>query len=108
MTTSSILLCILLATSCLSAQVSSTMGAVRGLVTDPSHASVPKAFVRLENRELNTQRQTMSSDEGEFLFALVPPHSGYRVEIEAPGFQAKSFADLTVQITEVVEVSAIL
>src|SRR5262245_39494104 len=106
MTTSSVLLCILMAASCLLAQVSSTTGAVRGLVMDPSQASVPKATVRLKNAALAIEREAISSEEGEFLFALVPPASGYQIEIEAPGFHAKSFAGLTVWITEVLDVKA--
>jgi hypothetical protein len=106
MITSSVLLCILMAASCLFAQVSSTTGAIRGLVIDPSQASVPKATVRLKNAALAIERQAISSEEGEFLFALVPPASGYQIEIEAAGFHTKSFTGLTVLITEVLEVNA--
>jgi hypothetical protein len=84
-----------------SAQVSVSTGSIQGSVTDPAGAVVPGATVTLTNPSLAVNRRTKSLGDGAFLFPLVQPASGYRVEIEAAGFQRQVIEGLTVRVTEV-------
>jgi hypothetical protein len=83
------------------AQVSSSTGSIQGAVTDQSGALVPNATVTLSNTVIGITRKTTTQSDGTFIFALVPPSEGYRVEVEATGFQRKVISNLTVRVTEV-------
>lgn len=59
---------------------------IRGNITDPSGAAVPKANVVLTNVQTGTQRQMAASAAGEYEFLQVQPGQ-YRLTVEAPGFK---------------------
>ena len=76
---------ILLATGgSLSAQ--SIYGNIRGLVTDPSGASMASAKVTLINEGTSAERSVLTNNLGEYVFSQVVPGT-YTVAVEAPGFK---------------------
>ena len=86
------------------AQISSSTGAVRGAVTDPTGAVVSKASVTLTSDHGTTLTKTTGPD-GTFVFPLLDPGQ-YTVAVEAPGFKKASYPGLMVRITEVTTVQA--
>lgn len=83
------------------AQTSPTTGAIRGNVVDPSSAVVPNATVVLSNSNLAIHRETKTENDGTYVFALVPPSSGYELNVMAAGFARAVVKDITVRITEI-------
>jgi Carboxypeptidase regulatory-like domain len=59
---------------------------LRGTVTDPSGAAVPKASVTLTNVDVNTPRTTRTGPQGDYSFVSLPPGT-YQLVIETPGFE---------------------
>src|ERR1700722_413589 len=60
-------------------------GELRGTVSDPTGAAIPKATVTLTSLETKQTRTQNASSEGEFSFNLLGIGS-YEVEAVAPGF----------------------
>ncbi len=60
---------------------------ISGTIKDPNEAVVAGASVTLINSDTNSERQTTSSDEGEYFFENVAPGS-YQIRITLPGFKA--------------------
>jgi TonB family protein len=58
-----------------------------GTVFDPSGARVPNAVVNTLNDSSAVKRATVTNDEGEFAFAVLPPGQ-YQLEVIGPGFAA--------------------
>jgi len=83
-----------------SAQV--TTGTISGTVADPNGAVVLGADVKATNLDTNSARSTSSDSDGHFAFTLLPP-GRYRVEVNAPGFQAYQ-AETVVSITQTTSV----
>jgi hypothetical protein len=83
------------------AQTSPTTGAIRGNVVDPSGAVVPNATVVLVNSNLAIHRETKTESDGRYLFPLVPPASGYELNVTVAGFAQAVVKDITVRITEI-------
>ena len=75
-----------------------TTGRLEGTITDATGATAGGAIVTLTNVETNGQRQLITTDDGAYFFAAVPPGS-YRLRAEKEGF-APSTADLTVSTSE--------
>ena len=63
-------------------------GELRGTVSDPTGAAIPKATVTLTNLETRQVRTQTASSEGEFSFNLLGIGS-YEVEAVAPGFSTE-------------------
>ncbi|QOY88117.1 carboxypeptidase-like regulatory domain-containing protein [Paludibaculum fermentans] len=61
-------------------------GTLRGQVTDPNNSAVANARVSLTDQQTQVSRQTVSNDQGEYVFTSVNP-STYRLVTEAPGFK---------------------
>src|SRR5260370_1969696 len=80
------------------AQTGST-GAITGTVTDPAGSLVPLAEIKVTNSSSGDLRTTASTNNGDYLVALLPPGS-YRVEISKPGFKLSSYPNITVNVTE--------
>jgi hypothetical protein len=59
---------------------------LRGTVTDPSGAAVPKATVVLTNVEVNTPRTTTTGSQGDYTFLSLPP-GNYKLLVETTGFE---------------------
>lgn len=83
------------------AQVSPTTGAIRGTVADPSGAVVPKVTIVLINSNLAIHRETKTEEDGSYLFPLVPPASGYELDVSAQGFAKAVTQNIVVRVTEV-------
>jgi len=62
-------------------------GGLRGTVSDPSGAAVPKTKMTLTNLETNQARTQSANDSGEFAFELLLA-GDYEVKAEAAGFAA--------------------
>ena len=62
-------------------------GSLKGTVTDPTGAVIPKAKVILTNEATNVTRETVSNDSGFFNFVAVQPAT-YSVTISASGFNS--------------------
>ncbi|HTW48439.1 MAG TPA: carboxypeptidase regulatory-like domain-containing protein [Acidobacteriaceae bacterium] len=79
------LVALLLAATAWRAHAQSTFGSIRGTVSDASGAVIPGAAVTVHSLEQNFDRQTTTSDAGEFLVEnLQPGH--YSVSVEHSGF----------------------
>jgi hypothetical protein len=59
---------------------------LRGTVTDPSGAAVPKATVTLTNVDVNTPRTTTTGPQGDYSFLSLPP-GNYQLVVETAGFE---------------------
>src|SRR5215469_4471325 len=75
---------LLVAQSC-PAQTASTLGTLRGAVTDSSGAVVGAAIISLQAAGSTAQRTTVTDETGSFHFLDVPP-GGYTLTIKADGF----------------------
>src|ERR1035437_5586154 len=75
------------------AQVTTT--GIHGTVKDTSGAVVPKATLRLVDTAQGIERQTISSDEGAFVFVNLQA-GDYKLTASAPGFQAAVVAQIKV------------
>ena len=85
-----LILSILLAT-CLS--VVAQTSTLRGTVTDPTGAPIPKASVGLHSAEADWDTRTDS--EGKFQFIEVPPGT-YELEVKSQGFTPKLLTGFTI------------
>jgi hypothetical protein len=88
------------------AQTSAGMGAIGGVVTDPSGAAVAGATVVLENPRLGIHRDLTATGGGIFNAPSLVPNSGYQVTITAPGFARYENRDITVQVGQNVNIQA--
>jgi Carboxypeptidase regulatory-like domain/TonB dependent receptor len=59
---------------------------IRGVVTDPSGASIPKAQVTLTNTATGSERHAESNGSGAYELLQLSP-GPYRLTVEAPGFK---------------------
>ena len=76
---------------------SATTGLVTGVVTDPSHATVPGAIVTLERKATNTVQTTVTDSAGSYIFPAVEPGE-YTVKITAKGFRASVVNQVKVEV----------
>ena len=76
-----------------------TSGSVRGEVTDPSGASVPKAQIELRNVDTGVISKQESGAQGQFVFNLVPP-GNYVVRVTAAGFRTVTVSGVLVEINK--------
>lgn len=79
-------------------------GAITGLITDPSGATVPRAKVTAEDERTSRSFSALSADNGAFTIPSVAP-GPYKVRIEAKGFAVYE-ASVTVEIDRSVRVQA--
>lgn len=84
-------------TCCLSAQTTSTE--VLGTVSDPSGALVPGARVVLLRVSTGQQRETTTSQDGNYSFPLIDIGE-YTVTVEAAGFKTQQKSGLIVQLNQ--------
>ncbi len=89
----------------LSAQES--RGAVRGVVTDPTHAVIPGSKVTLHNAATGAEVVTPADASGFYAFERVLPGT-YSVIVEAPGFEKFIQENVVVQATGDLTVNAVL
>lgn len=80
-----------------------TTGEIRGTVLDPSSAAVPGAELKLVDQAAGTERTTVSSRDGGFVFVRLQPGS-YRITATAPGFQTAVSAGVKVETARATDV----
>ena len=83
-----LLACILCGMSSALAQGTS-LGTIRGRVTDPTGAAVQNASVKVTDLETNITRELTTDDEGEYEVAALKTGT-YRVTVTGSGFASKS------------------
>jgi hypothetical protein len=91
------LACLLPANSVARAQGTGTSGEIRGTVTDPSGATVPKATVTVEDAEKGIRRTVVTETDGEYRVTGLPPAS-YSVTVETSGFQKEIRKEVVVNV----------
>jgi hypothetical protein len=89
--------CLLPANSVTRAQGTGTSGEIRGAVTDPTGATVPKATVTVEDSEKGIRRAAVTDADGEYRVTGLPP-SSYSVTVETSGFQKEIRKDVVVNV----------
>ena len=67
-------------------QQQNAVGALAGVVNDPSGARIPGARIHLRNLEGNNEESVVANPAGEFLFSAIPA-GRYEMEVRAPGFK---------------------
>lgn len=88
------------------AQTSAGVGAISGVVTDPTGALVQGATVVIENTSIGVRRQLTTTGGGVFNAPALEPHDGYSVTISAPGFASFEDRDITVHVGQNVSIPA--
>src|SRR5689334_7370582 len=70
---------------------------IRGIITDPSGATVPNAKVTLTNSATGAERTTEAGATGEYDFAQVPP-GPYFLTVEVSGFKKYEANNLHLEV----------
>src|SRR5947209_2674953 len=92
-----LLLCLVFATAVVHAQGVGSSGDIRGVVTDPAGAVIPKATIVAEDTEKGIRRTSVTDDNGQYEFTGLPPGT-YRVTAKISGFQTEILKDVTVSV----------
>ena len=100
-TLTGVLASILFSAGILFAQGVGTSGVIRGTVTDPSGASVPKANIAVEEPEKGIRRTAISDESGAYELTGLPPAT-YRVTVKISGFQTEILKDVEVSVGQTV------
>ncbi len=79
------------------AQGTGTSGEIRGTVSDPTGATVPKATVTAEDPEKGIRRTVVTESDGEYRLTGLPP-SSYSVSVEISGFQKETRTGIVVNV----------
>ncbi|HYR84906.1 MAG TPA: carboxypeptidase-like regulatory domain-containing protein, partial [Terriglobia bacterium] len=74
-------------------------GALTGTVTDATGAIIPGVTVTLTSTDTNQTRSTITSEDGRYRFALLPP-GAYGARFTIPGFKTSEVSSVTVRVTE--------
>ena len=73
-----------------------------GVVTDPSGAAVPNANVKAINAATNEGREVQSNAQGAYNIPFLDP-GNYNIEVRANGFQLLKRADITLSVSQRLE-----
>jgi Carboxypeptidase regulatory-like domain len=84
------------------AQVQAGLGALSGIVTDPTKAAVPNAKVMLTNAGIGLHKETTTNGDGEFQFTALTVVGGYHLEVVAPGFTHAVVSDIATSVGTVI------
>jgi hypothetical protein len=93
------LACSLLANRVAHAQGTGTSGEIRGTLTDPTGATVPKATVDVEDSERGIRRSVVTESDGEYRVTGLPP-SIYSVTVRISGFRTETHKGVALNIGE--------
>jgi hypothetical protein len=91
------LTCLLPVNGVARAQGGGTSGEIRGTITDPTGATVPKANVTIEDPEKGIRRTAVTETDGEYRATGLPP-SNYTVTVETTGFQTEIRKSVVVNV----------
>src|SRR6202162_6688201 len=96
-------LSLLLTTLCIAphASAQSTGGRIRGTVVDSSGAAVSGANLALINEATNVTANTVSGNNGEYIFLEVPVGT-YDIDVAQQGFKRYSRKGIVVNLNEVI------
>lgn len=81
----------------------STFGSITGTVTDPSHAVVPEAQVRVIDEDTGSVRTATTNSSGAYNVSDLNPGT-YRVHVEAKGFTVAERAGVALAANQVLDV----
>jgi hypothetical protein len=84
------------------AQVQAGLGALAGIVTDNTNASVSGAKVVLTNPGIGLRKETTTNSAGEFTFSPLTVVGGYNITVTAKGFSTGSVKDITTSVGTVI------
>ncbi len=84
----------------------STVGTIRGHITDAGGLSVPGATVTVTSPNLQGSRTTVSSENGDYILTLLPPGQ-YRTTFELTGFQRVE-RDISLAPTQVLPLDVVI
>ena len=93
-------ICVLFASISLPA-IGQTLGQLTGRITDSSGGAVAGAGVTLVNIATNATRTTVTTGDGDYAFASVPPGI-YNVKVEHSGFRVATASHVEVQVQQTV------
>ena len=93
----SVLALLLLGNGAAFAQGVGASGSLKGTVTDPTGAVVPKATVLVEDTEKGIRRTAVSDENGQYEFPGLQPGT-YRITTRVAGFQTEIIKDVTVNV----------
>ena len=80
---------------------------IRGVVTDPSGATIPNAQATVTNTATGLERHATSNGSGEYEMLQLPP-GAYRLTVEAPGFKKYEASNLHLQVNSPATVNVAL
>jgi outer membrane receptor protein involved in Fe transport len=99
--------CLFLVVLSLSIQAQTALtGGLRGFVTDSNGAAVSGAVVKLENKSLSFNQETVTGADGRFVFLNLVPASDYEMQVAANGFKTLTRNGITVISSEAAAVDA--
>lgn len=84
-----------------SAQGVGASGNIRGTVTDPAGAVIPRASIVAEDTEKGLRRSTVADENGQYEFTGLPP-AAYRLTAKISGFQTELVRDVVVSVGQTV------
>jgi hypothetical protein len=84
----------------LAAQISSSTGAIRGTVVDPSGAAISGAKVELTNAGTGFKQESSTQSDGSYNFAFLTPGQ-YSVAVEFKGFNRAVASSVIVEVTKI-------
>src|SRR5438132_5072896 len=96
-----LLLCSIVFNCILYAQSASVSGDIRGTISDPSGAVLPKATVTALDPQTGLRRTAVTDANGQFRLTGLPP-SVYEVTAELPGFSTEIRRSSAVDIGQTV------
>jgi hypothetical protein len=82
-------------------------GTLTGAVTDSTSATVPNAKVTITELSTGTQRSTTTSADGLYNIPYLAPGE-YKVEVSASGFKLFSQSEITISVSTVARLNAVL
>src|SRR5947209_7029252 len=95
----SVVLGVLLAVSFSYAHAVEVTARIKGTVTDPSGAVVPKATVTVTNTQTGVVTTTTSNSAGDYIFPALPIGT-YSINVAAPGFKGFTATGITLNIDQ--------
>ena len=84
-----------------------TTATVTGTITDPSGASVPNAEITVASEATGVNRQTRSSESGNYTVSLLPT-GVYRVTVTSKGFKPMTRSSIELKVDQVARIDFVL
>ena len=94
-----LLLVAMMSAPCLWGQGEAVTATLAGTVLDAQDAPVPQAKVTLTNSRAGFSRQVVTSENGSYVFTLIPP-GPYELQVEKDGFSTYSHPDIVLAVAQ--------